>query len=130
MTTLTYNVIYTKAGAFVQAGQLENVDHVEINIDVEFEDQDKIQEYINNNTPEGYQFFRSTRSDPDLSILTDQELLSEWHIAATNVSFFNAAEGNWREETEARNKCKNWYTQVVAAAKSRGLTLDTSNYLL
>ena len=49
----------------------------------------------------------------DLSTLTDDELLFESDEARSNVSYYNAAEGdNWYREAEAREKAKQYLSEV------------------
>jgi tryptophanyl-tRNA synthetase len=38
-----------------------------------------------------------------------------------NLSYYNAAEGNWREETEARNECRKRVKETAARLIAMGL---------
>ncbi len=63
--------------------------------------------------------------------MTDEELLFECDEARNNVSYFNAAEGdNWYRETAAREKAKQYLSDVWKEVQKRGLSPRPGNYLL
>lgn len=67
----------------------------------------------------------------DLSTLTDDELLFESDEVRSNVSYYNAAEGdNWYREAEAREKAKQYLSEVWKEVQKRGLSPRPGNYLL
>lgn len=65
----------------------------------------------------------------DLTRLTDDELLDEYDSARGTMSYYNAAEGNWSKETEARNKAREFLNRVAEELKKRNLEGRPGNYL-
>lgn len=62
--------------------------------------------------------------------MTDEELLKEVHDLAGRVSYYNAAEGNWSQETEARNAVKAEFWACMVEVKVRGLEFVDRGYLI
>lgn len=50
------------------------------------------------------------------------KLIQQWHEAATRVSFYNAAEGSWRQEAEGRAKAYTRYRKVCDQLPKEVLT--------
>lgn len=62
---------------------------------------------------------------------TEEEIINLYHKVASELSFFNAAEGgSWGEETIARQACSKVYKELCAEFSSRGLTKPIGNYLI
>lgn len=53
--------------------------------------------------------------------LTDNDLWQRTDDAARRVSYFEAAEGNYAAETDARNLAKSEFRACVAELKRRGI---------
>lgn len=68
--------------------------------------------------------------DPHYTTLTDAELLEAAHKAALGVSYYNAAEGNWRSEGAARGVANQKLREIREEMKSRGLEFVNKGYLL
>jgi len=66
----------------------------------------------------------------DLSTLTNEQLLEEVHRLAVSVSYYNAAEGNWSSETEARNAAKAEFREARKELDARSLEFVNRGYLL
>lgn len=66
----------------------------------------------------------------NLAELNDEALLEEVHELARRVSYFNAAEGNWSQETEARNAVKAEFWSCMAELDKRGLVFENKGYLI
>ena len=66
----------------------------------------------------------------DLKTMTDEELKEEVHRLACSVSYYNAAEGNWSAETEARNAVKKEFWEAQAELESRGIKFENRGYLI
>lgn len=62
--------------------------------------------------------------------MTDDALLEEVHRLARNVSYYNAAEGNWRQEETARKACQAEFWACMVELKIRGLEFENKGYLL
>jgi len=63
-------------------------------------------------------------SDPtalNLKAIDDEELLTIFHSLQGSIQYFEAAEGNYTKETDARNKCYKEFNQAVKEAERRGL---------
>jgi hypothetical protein len=58
------------------------------------------------------------------------DLLKHLYNCARNLSFYNAAEGNWSRETEARNEALKLFQEALATVKAKGLEYDLSGYLV
>lgn len=66
----------------------------------------------------------------DLTTLTDTEVLHQYDLARSDMSYYNAAEGNWSQETNARNAASVYLSEVWKEVNNRGLTPRPGNYLL
>ena len=66
----------------------------------------------------------------DLKLLTDEQLIEETHRLAVSVSYYNAAEGNWSAETEARNATKRAFWAAQEEMDARGLKFENKGYLI
>ena len=67
----------------------------------------------------------------DLKTLLDNDLWAHCNDCARRVSYFEAAEGNYAAETEARNAAKQQFREAVAALAARGLKWEnTEGYLV
>jgi len=62
--------------------------------------------------------------------LTDEALIEEVHRLARSVSYYNAAEGNWSQETAEREACQAEFRECMREFKSRGLEFENKGYLL
>ena len=66
----------------------------------------------------------------DLTVMTDEEVLDQYDYARGDMSYYNAAEGNWSKETNARNAAKSYLNEVWAEVTKRNLMPHPGNYLL
>lgn len=66
----------------------------------------------------------------DIKSLSDDQLLSETHRLARAVSYYEAAEGNWRAETAARNKTKAEFSEARREMELREIEFENKGYLL
>ena len=66
----------------------------------------------------------------DLTVMTDEEVLDQYDSARSDMSYYNAAEGNWSQETNARNAARAYLNDVWAEITKRSLTPRQGNYLL
>lgn len=66
----------------------------------------------------------------DYTTLTDEELIKEVHDLASRVSYYNAAEGNWSQETEARNEVKAKFWKAQDEMATRGIDFENKGYLI
>lgn len=66
----------------------------------------------------------------DFTTLTNEELKEEVHRLAVSVSYYNAAEGNWSAETEARNAVKKEFWAAQDELKARGIEFENRGYLI
>lgn len=66
----------------------------------------------------------------DLSVLSDEQLIEETHRLARSVSYYNAAEGNWSQETEARNATKAEFWAALDEMAARDLEFVNKGYLI
>jgi hypothetical protein len=57
-------------------------------------------------------------------------LLKHLHDCASNLSFYNAAEGNWRKETDAREEARRLFQEARSKVDAKGLKYDLSAYLI
>jgi hypothetical protein len=55
---------------------------------------------------------------------TLEEKMNEWKEHASSMSFYNAAEGDWRAETDARNRCRASFRSVTKELMDMGVTMD------
>lgn len=62
--------------------------------------------------------------------LTDEQLLVEYDNIRSAMSYYNAAEGNWSSETEARNKTQKNLELIRSEVVLRKLTPNPGNFLL
>lgn len=62
--------------------------------------------------------------------MDDQELLVEIDRLARDLSYYNAAEGSWIKETEARNACRKEFHACLAEMKIRGIEFVNKGYLI
>ena len=70
---------------------------------------------------------------PEMSTLTATELLNALHESASNLSYFNAAEGDsWIAETGARAAAQKEFDELKGDALQRGIFSpeDFTRYLL
>lgn len=61
---------------------------------------------------------------------TDKDVLEEAHNLASRLSYYNAAEGNWRKETQDRHACQREYNEVMKEVYERNLEFENRGYLL
>jgi hypothetical protein len=66
----------------------------------------------------------------DFTTFTDEQVLEEAHRQARNLSYYNAAEGNWDKERREREACYVQYRAVMKEMNSRGLLFENKGYLL
>lgn len=66
----------------------------------------------------------------DYGSMTDEMLLDEVHRLASSVSYYNAAEGNWSSETQARNECKAMFRAAREELARRNIEFENRGYLL
>lgn len=66
----------------------------------------------------------------DITTLSDEALIEETHRLAVSVSYYNAAEGNWSQEAEARNAVKREFWAAQDEMRNRGLEFENKGYLL
>ena len=66
----------------------------------------------------------------DFTNYTDDEVLTEAHNVASRLSYYNAAEGNWSREAEARSACQKEWNAIMNEVRSRGLEFENRGYLL
>ena len=69
-------------------------------------------------------------SSMDISEISNEMLIANWHDAASDVSYFNAAEGEWSRETVARERARDRLRWITNEILSRNLKVPTGNYLL
>ena len=62
--------------------------------------------------------------------LNDKDLLEEAHRLAVSVSYYNAAEGNWSQETAEREACKAEFRACMIELKVRDIDFINKGYLL
>lgn len=65
-----------------------------------------------------------------LAGMTDEALIEETHRLARAVSYYNAAEGNWSQETAARESVKAEFWLADSEMRKRGLEFEDIGYLL
>lgn len=66
----------------------------------------------------------------DYASMTDEMLLDEVHRLAVSVSYYNAAEGNYSAETEARNEVKSKFWAAQDELARRGIPFENKGYLI
>jgi hypothetical protein len=66
----------------------------------------------------------------DLNEMTDEEVLDAFDSIRSDVSYYNAAEGNWSRETTERNAAKKRMQEIWLEIQKRNLTSRPGNYLL
>jgi len=66
----------------------------------------------------------------DFRELTDEQVIEEAHRQARNLSYYNAAEGNWDKERREREACYVQYRAVMREMSARGLEFVNKGYLL
>jgi hypothetical protein len=66
----------------------------------------------------------------DFKDWSDKDVLEEAHNVASRLSYYNAAEGNWRQEAAARGECQKEYREVMKEVYARGLEFENRGYLL
>jgi hypothetical protein len=66
----------------------------------------------------------------DITSLSDETLIEETHRLARAVSYYNAAEGNWSQEAEARNATKKEFWDAQDEMEKRGLVFENKGYLI
>ena len=71
-----------------------------------------------------------TSSKPNFTDMTDEQLIEETHRLARSVSYYNAAEGNWSQETADRESTKAAFWLAQSEMETRGLTFENRGYLL
>ena len=66
-----------------------------------------------------------------LESLPDDDLILHTHKLASDLSYYNAAEGNsWDEEETQRDICRAKYRAARAEMDKRGLEFVNKNYLI
>lgn len=66
----------------------------------------------------------------DFTEFTDEQVVEEAHKVARNLSYYNAAEGNWDRERREREACYVEYRAVMREMSERGLEFVNKGYLL
>jgi hypothetical protein len=66
----------------------------------------------------------------DFTKFTDEQVIEEAHRQARNLSYYNAAEGNWDRERQEREACYVHYRAVMKEMSARGLEFVNKGYLL
>ena len=66
----------------------------------------------------------------DFTKFTDEQVIEEAHRQARNLSYYNAAEGNWDRERQEREACYVQYRAVMKEMSARGLEFENRGYLL
>jgi hypothetical protein len=66
----------------------------------------------------------------DYSTLTDEDLVKTIQDLAISVSYYNAAEGNWSQETAARNEVNGKFRKALNEMETRGIPFENKGYLL
>ena len=66
----------------------------------------------------------------DFTEFTDEQVVEEAHKVARNLSYYNAAEGNWDRERREREACYVEYRAVMREMSERGLEFVNKWYLL
>lgn len=66
----------------------------------------------------------------DYTVLSDETLLEEVHRLARSVSYYNAAEGNWRREETDRRACQAEFRTCRVELEARGIEFENNGYLL
>ena len=66
----------------------------------------------------------------DFKDWSDKDVLEEAHKQARNLSYYNAAEGNWDRERREREACYVEYRAVMKEMNARGLEFVNKGYLL
>ena len=67
----------------------------------------------------------------DFTNLTDAELWQKVNDCALRVSFFEAAEGNWSAEADARSRAHHAFREAKDALAARGVKWEnTQGYLV
>ncbi len=56
----------------------------------------------------------------DYTKLSDEELKIQFEILWARYMYYQAAEGNWNQETEARGRATKQYWECLAECKERG----------
>jgi hypothetical protein len=62
--------------------------------------------------------------------LTNEQVIAEAHKEASNLSYYNAAEGNWDKERREREACYVRYRAVMKEMNARGLEFENRGYLI
>lgn len=62
--------------------------------------------------------------------MTNEQLITETHRLASSLSYYNAAEGNWSRERDAREACQRDFYAAYAEMKSRNIEFENKGYLL
>ena len=66
----------------------------------------------------------------DFTNYTDEQVIEEAHRQARNLSYYNAAEGNWGKERREREACYVDYHAVMKEMNARKLEFVNKGYLL
>ena len=66
----------------------------------------------------------------DYTAMTDQELEAAVHKLAGRVSYYNAAEGNWGSEAQARGVANAEFQAARRELAARGIEFVNRGYLL
>lgn len=66
----------------------------------------------------------------NLTTMTNENLEILAKQTASNLSYYNAAEGNWLSETQARNECKRKFYEIMKEYENRGLIFSLAGYLI
>ena len=63
--------------------------------------------------------------------ISDEQLVALYHKQASEMSFFNAAEGeSWYKERPMREACKKELALLTEEIYARGMDLPKGNYLV
>jgi len=57
----------------------------------------------------------------NLKVIEDEELLTLFYSLQGSIQYYEAAEGNYGQETDARNECYTQFNKAVKEAEHRGL---------
>ena len=78
-------------------------------------------------------FFRmeKTMNIKEINALEDDHLIEAMHSAASDLSYYNAAEGqDYRNEAAGRHAANEHYRALATEIKNRNLSFSTEGYLL
>jgi len=67
--------------------------------------------------------------EDEFKVISDAEILEEYDNARGLMSYYNAAEGNWSQETGARNECSAYLSKVRKELTERDLIPNKGTFL-